>query len=440
MARNRILENHSFGDLIDVDEVQGMMDLFYELTGAPVGIIDVDNNILVAVGWQDVCTRFHRIHPETREKCFESDARIARHFKEGEFVEHKCKNGLWDLAYPIIIEGRHMATIFLGQFFYKGEEPDRDFFTEQAKKCGFDKEAYLRALDRAPSFSKDFVKKLLNWDAKLALLLARQGLANLKLKTEVAERRRAETELEKHRERLEEVVQERTRRLTAANEQLQKEITERERAEEALRRRTHQLGERVKELNCLFGIGRLVEKPGISLENIMRGAVVRISASLQHPGIACGRITLDGRAFKTDNFACTDWMQSSEIFAGGEPVGAVEVCYLAEKPGCVGKYYDYNDVTVRTRGIEALEAFKAQPDKYDLVISDMTMPNMTGDALSRKMIEIRPDIPIILCTEYSAIITADKAKALGIKKFIKKPIIMKKMAKIIRDVLDETDR
>ncbi|MCP4687212.1 MAG: PAS domain S-box protein [Desulfobacterales bacterium] len=332
MAKNRELENHTFGDLIDVDEVQGMMNLFHELTGAPVGIIDVDNTILVAVGWQGICTRFHRVHPETREKCFESDARIARHLKEGEFVEYKCKNGLWDLAYPIIIEGRHMATIFLGQFFYESKEIDRDFFVKQAEKYGFDKKEYLRALDRAPVFSKEFVKKVLDWDAKLARLLARQGLANLRLKKEIAERRRAEAELEKHRDGLEELVRERTVQLTMTNEQLQEEIIERGRAEEALQRRTHDLDERIKELNCLFGIGHIVEKPGVSLERIMRGAVELVSASWQYPEIACGRITLNGQEFKTDNFAETHWKMTSEIIANNEPVGNLEVRYLAEKP------------------------------------------------------------------------------------------------------------
>ncbi len=98
------------------------------------------------------------------------------------------------------------------------------------------------------------------------------------------------------------------------------------------------------------------------------------------------------------------------------------------------------EVTAGTGSIEAFEVFKAQPDNYDLVITDMTMPNMRGDTLSKKLIEIRPDIPVILCTGYSETITEDKAKAMGIKKFVKKPILTKKMAKTIRDVLDETDK
>ena len=94
-------------------------------------------------------------------------------------------------------------------------------------------------------------------------------------------------------------------------------------------------------------------------------------------------------------------------------------------------------VTARTSSIEALEAFRAQPDKFDLVITDMTMPNMTGDRLAGELMNIRPDIPIILCTGFSEKISRERADALGIKGFLMKPIAMKDLAKTIRKALDE---
>ena len=78
-------------------------------------------------------------------------------------------------------------------------------------------------------------------------------------------------------------------------------------------------------------------------------------------------------------------------------------------------------VDARTRSLEALELFRAKPDHFDLVITDMTMPNMTGDRLALKLMKIRPDIPIILCTGFSEKITEAKAKGMGIRKFIMKP-------------------
>jgi len=83
-----------------------------------------------------------------------------------------------------------------------------------------------------------------------------------------------------------------------------------------------------------------------------------------------------------------------------------------------------------------LEAFRAGPDKFDLVITDMTMPNMTGVELARKLMEIRSDIPIIICTGFSEKISADKAKAMGIREFLMKPIVRDQIAGTIRKVLD----
>ncbi len=93
-------------------------------------------------------------------------------------------------------------------------------------------------------------------------------------------------------------------------------------------------------------------------------------------------------------------------------------------------------ITARTSSIEALEAFRANPDKFDLIITDMTMPNMTGDKLAAELINIRSDIPIILCTGFSEVMTKEKAEHLGIKGFLMKPIILKDLSSTIRKVLD----
>ncbi|MFT5701790.1 MAG: PAS domain S-box-containing protein [Desulforhopalus sp.] len=93
-------------------------------------------------------------------------------------------------------------------------------------------------------------------------------------------------------------------------------------------------------------------------------------------------------------------------------------------------------VTVRNSSLEALETFQNEPDKFDIVITDQTMPGMTGSDLSRRMLQIRPDIPIILCTGYSTIISEGKAKSMGIKEFAFKPLAKRDMARLIRKVLD----
>jgi len=94
-------------------------------------------------------------------------------------------------------------------------------------------------------------------------------------------------------------------------------------------------------------------------------------------------------------------------------------------------------VTSHTSSLEALEVFRKNPDKFNMVITDMQMPNMPGDKLSAELIKIRPGIPILLCTGFSETMSEEKAASLGIKGFLFKPIIMKDLAQKIREVLDE---
>jgi nitrogen-specific signal transduction histidine kinase len=96
-------------------------------------------------------------------------------------------------------------------------------------------------------------------------------------------------------------------------------------------------------------------------------------------------------------------------------------------------------VTTRTSSLDALVAFQNQPDAFDLVITDQTMAGMTGVDLARRILQIRPDMPIILCTGYSSQISEDKAKAAGIKGFAYKPLAKKDIGDLIRKVLDRNN-
>ncbi|MBC2710175.1 MAG: PAS domain S-box protein, partial [Desulfosarcina sp.] len=109
------------------------------------------------------------------------------------------------------------------------------------------------------------------------------------------------------------------------------DITKRKRAEEELEKRTIDLNKRVKELNCLYGISQLVEKRGISLEEIIHGTVDLIPTAWQYPEITCARIIMEDQEFKTKNFRKTDWRQAFDIIVHGELSGTVEVYYRAEK-------------------------------------------------------------------------------------------------------------
>ncbi|MBC8440951.1 MAG: PAS domain S-box protein [Deltaproteobacteria bacterium] len=94
-------------------------------------------------------------------------------------------------------------------------------------------------------------------------------------------------------------------------------------------------------------------------------------------------------------------------------------------------------VTSHSSSFEALEAFRDSPDKFDLVITDMAMPNMPGDKLSVELTKICPGIPILLCTGFSETMSEEKAASIGIKGFLMKPIVMMDLAQKIREVLNE---
>ncbi len=175
-------EDIKFTDLVNVKEVELMMTDFYELTKIPIGIIDVNHEILVATGWQKICTHFHRKHPETLKNCLESDKCIYSHLGDKEHKAYRCKNGMWDIAEPVMIDGIHYATIFLGQFQFEGEAEDESFFVNQAEKFNFDKTEYIEALHSIPTYTKEKVKSIMRFYSKLGTILAQQGLNNLKLR------------------------------------------------------------------------------------------------------------------------------------------------------------------------------------------------------------------------------------------------------------------
>lgn len=94
-------------------------------------------------------------------------------------------------------------------------------------------------------------------------------------------------------------------------------------------------------------------------------------------------------------------------------------------------------VTIVKDSVAAISAFRNRPDEFDLVITDQTMPGMTGIDLARRILEIRPGMPIILCTGYSTLVSEEKASSLGIKGFALKPLTKKEIAALIRKVLDK---
>jgi signal transduction histidine kinase len=178
--------------------VRRLAEANYKASGMPIGIVDaVDGAVLVGFGWQDICVLFHRVNPITQERCRESDAHINAHLDATAPCEYLCKNGLRDIGVPIMVAGQHLATLFLGQFFYEGEAPDRQFFVDQARAVGFDEAAFLAALDRVPVFPRHRAENILQYNQALARFigeLAERALTHARDEQALreADRRRSE--------------------------------------------------------------------------------------------------------------------------------------------------------------------------------------------------------------------------------------------------------
>jgi len=170
--------DYQFADLIDVPAFSRMLESFFIATGIPNGVVDADGNLLTMAGGENVCAVFHRVHPEATEHCRDSNISIMRDLREGCVAGGVCCNGLIDYATPVVIEGRQLATLFLGQILHA--PPDKAFFRAQAAQFGFDETAYLKAIEAVPVIDKARAESTMAFMVEMAQMLAASGLARLR--------------------------------------------------------------------------------------------------------------------------------------------------------------------------------------------------------------------------------------------------------------------
>lgn len=189
-------------DIIDTKAFQSLMDDFYRVAPIPMSIIDLKGEVLVGVGWQDICTKFHRTHPETRKHCIESDLRLSAGIRSGEFRLYRCLNHMWDIATPILVFGRHMGNVFSGQFFFEDEPIDYDLFRAQADRYGFDEKEYLAALEAVPRLNRERLKAGMSFFIKMADVVGSVSYSNIHLARSLQERDAWTASLRKSRQDL----------------------------------------------------------------------------------------------------------------------------------------------------------------------------------------------------------------------------------------------
>jgi len=173
---------YDFCDLVNINKLNTLMQSFYQATGIPSGIIDVRGNILVAVGWQEICQNFHRKNLHSEELCRQSDEcikqQLATQTTDKPYLCYKCPHGLIDAVAPIIIDGLHVANVFQGQFLF--EKPDVNYFIRQAERYGFDKEAYLAALTKVPIYTHERLDNIMRFSVEFAEMIADLAVPRLR--------------------------------------------------------------------------------------------------------------------------------------------------------------------------------------------------------------------------------------------------------------------
>jgi PAS domain S-box-containing protein len=186
--------------ILDVPAIQLLMEDITRLTGLVTAILDLKGKILVATGWQRICTQFHRLNPLSARNCTESDLYLARNVRPGDYVAYKCKNQLWDVVTPLFIGQVYAGNIYTGQFFYDDEIVDAEKFRQQALQYGIEPEEYLRALAEVPRVSRQQVRVLMDFLARFATMVSQLSFGNLKLARAMAEQRRISAALQESEE------------------------------------------------------------------------------------------------------------------------------------------------------------------------------------------------------------------------------------------------
>ena len=157
--------------ILDCQTIQICVEEHFDLARFSFAIVDITGNILVSVGWHDVCGKFHGANPLSCRHCILGDAALPHGIPDGEYRIYKCPNHLYDAVTPISVNGECLGHIVFGQFFLDDDPVDLAQFIAQAKEYGFDENKYIEGINRVPVFSRGYVAGVMGFLSRLAFRL-----------------------------------------------------------------------------------------------------------------------------------------------------------------------------------------------------------------------------------------------------------------------------
>ena len=182
------MKNLELAEILDLEAIQSLMDNFFKLVHITMALVDLTGNVLVGTGWQDICTKFHRVHPDTCKHCVESDINLSSGVAPGDYKLYKCKNNMWDVVTPIIVEGQHVGNFFSGQFFFDDEPLNYELFRSQARKYNFNEKEYITALEKVPRLNPTAVTTSMTFFMSFASMISQLSYSNIKLAQSLGDR------------------------------------------------------------------------------------------------------------------------------------------------------------------------------------------------------------------------------------------------------------
>jgi diguanylate cyclase (GGDEF)-like protein/PAS domain S-box-containing protein len=167
------MSDYRLSDLLDMAMLQKLADANFKAGGLPMTILDaIDSSVLVRAGWPDVCEELHNSKSFQFERCRDGHYHIMNNIGQIDAFQYRCKKGLWHIAIPIIVAGRHMGTMFLSHFLREDMVPERDQLMMQASQLGYEPDKYISAYEKLPVLSPDRVNYILSYDKALAGFIA----------------------------------------------------------------------------------------------------------------------------------------------------------------------------------------------------------------------------------------------------------------------------